>query len=658
MNVIEYTKALKLGQKAYRTSILHGEYPYLPALDEILACEEIQTEAYLGLVDIPMEQIVGTKTAGRKNSFAWNFMPIMSEHSEFAQKWANLYAYQTETGVNDPIVAYEYMNKFYVLEGNKRVSVFKYLKSPSIEGIVTRIIPKKNDTLENKIYYEFMEFYKKTEINYLWFSREGCFDQLLRAVGKDKDEIWTLEEKKNFKSVYTIFQKLYEEKGGKKLPITTADALLFYLSLYPYAEYEDKSSSEKKAELDRIWKELSLLHQSPMEALVMQPSEEPELSSVSVNTLTKMLKLTSSKQLKVAFIHDRPAQISSWTYAHELGRTHLEQVFGEEIATSSYIVSEQDNNADGYSDNDSKHDISQILEEAIEDGNHIIFTTNQKFLAASLKTALEHPEVKILNCSVNQPYSALRTYYGRMYEVKFLCGMLAGAMCENDKIAYQADYPIYGSVANINAFALGVQMTNPRAKVYLHWSLQENADFQELLKREAISLISANDMIRPVSEERRFGLYLEKDGTYAKLATPIWDWGKFYEKMIRDMLQGNWNKTSDSKEKKALNYWWGISGNIIDLITSNNLPAGVKTLTEIMKKEIYTEQFHPFSGKIRLQDGSVIGKNDGCLSPEEIITMEWLVENVIGEIPPLESFTKEARTMAVMQKNLSMDVER
>lgn len=651
MDTLEYSKALKLGQRAYRNSILRGEYPYLPALDEILAREEVQTETSLGLVDIPMDQIVGTKTAGRKNSFAWNFMPIMPEKSEFGSKWANLYTYQTETGINDPIVAYEFMNKFYVLEGNKRVSVFKYLKSPSIEGMVTRIVPKPNDTLENKIYYEFMEFYKKTEINYLWFSKEGSFELMMKAVGKDTEEVWTVEERKNFKSVYTNFQKLFEERGGKKLSITTGDALLFYLSLYPYRQYEEKTTAEKKEELDRIWKELCLLNQSPVEALVMQPTEEPETSP-----FTKFLKLTSSKQLKVAFIHDRPMEKSSWTYGHELGRTHLEQVFGEEIQTSSYYVAEPKEDDSDDLAAEQKTDIMQVLEEAIEEGNHIIFTTNQKFLSASLKMALEHPEVKILNCSVNRPYGALRTYYGRMYEVKFLCGMIAGAMCDNDKIAYQADYPIYGSFANINAFALGVQMTNPRAKVYLQWSSVKDADFQELLRRENISLISTNDMIRPGSSERRFGLYLEREGESVKLATPIWDWGKFYERIIRDMLQGNWNKTQDSKEKKALNYWWGISGNIIDLITSNNLPSGIKTLTDIMRKEIYTEQFQLFSGEIRLQDGSIVGEKGGCLSPEEIITMEWLAENVVGEVPAMEHLTKEARTLAVMQRSLTTDM--
>ena len=137
----------------------------------------------------------------------------------------------------------------------------------------------------------------------------------------------------------------------------------------------------------------------------------------------------------------------------------------------------------------------------IRSGYHLIFTTSTRFLAASLKASIEHPEVKILNCSVGQPYRTLRTYFGRLYEAKFLCGMIAGAMTPNGKIAYQAPLPNYGSIADINAFTLGAQMTHPRAKVYLHWMSQTDTEsFQELLDREKISVISDSDMITPASE--------------------------------------------------------------------------------------------------------------------------------------------------------------
>ncbi len=636
MAYLEYAKALKLGEKEYRNAVSGGHYPYLPALDELLECVDVQTEENLGLVDIPLDQIVGTKTVGRRNAFAGNFMPLMSEKSEFALKWTNLYNYQTEHGVNDPIIAYEFMNKFYVLEGNKRVSVFKFLNASSIEGTVTRIIPKPTDETENRIYYEFLDFYKLTGINYIWFSKEGSFAKLTKAVGKGPEETWTEEDQKNFSSIFTEFSELFESRGGKKLPITTGDAFLFYLTLYPYEELLEKGRVQKKEDLDRIWSEFPLLNKSPEGALVLEPVEDTE-----GNLFTKFFTLTSSKKLKVAFIHERSTEESSWTYSHELGRMHLEQVFGDRIETESLFRDAEDKS------------ITELLQQSIDDGNHIIFTTNQKFLEASLKAALEHPEIKILNCCVNRPFKALRTYYGRMYEAKFLSGMVAGAMCENDKIAYVADYPINGTFANINAFARGAQMTNPRAKIYLHWTSSTKGNFRQLLTEENITLISDTDMIRPASSRRNFGLYQEKNGEVFKLATPIWNWGKFYERIVRDILQGTWNKTADTTERKAVNYWWGISSNIIDLIFSQNLPAGIRKLTETMWGEIYNENFNPFSGEIPLQGGKLVGVKDGCLSPEEIITMDWLVENVIGVVPSEEDLTEDAKILVDLQGSLN-----
>ena len=34
--VAQYTKALKLGQKYYKTAMSRGDYPYPPVLDELL----------------------------------------------------------------------------------------------------------------------------------------------------------------------------------------------------------------------------------------------------------------------------------------------------------------------------------------------------------------------------------------------------------------------------------------------------------------------------------------------------------------------------------------------------------------------------------------------------------------------------------------------
>lgn len=159
MSLDDYSKAYKLGKKEYQYRMMHGMNPMLEVLDDILPTRGSFSEIPLGLVQIPIDQIVGTKTEGRSNAFAANFMPILRETTEFARKWAQLSTSHLNEGIREPVKAYEYMNKFYILEGNKRVSVMKYFDAVSIPGTVIRIIPKRTEEKENKIYVKlYMSF--------------------------------------------------------------------------------------------------------------------------------------------------------------------------------------------------------------------------------------------------------------------------------------------------------------------------------------------------------------------------------------------------------------------------------------------------------------------------------------------------------------------
>ena len=491
----EYENALKLGERCFRKELSKGNYPYLPALDSFLRASEVKTEESLGIVDIPLDQIVGTKTAGRSNAFASNFMPLVAEKSEFAGKWAGVFDHQENEGINDPIICYEYMNRFYVQEGNKRVSVMKYLGATSIEGRVTRLIPHHTNSTENRIFYEFIDFYDHTQINYLWFSGEGRFARLCSMCGKSPDEDWTLEERQYFSSRYLRFKKIFEEKGGNTTGITVGDAMLAYLTIFSYDQMDDKPDSAISVELDSLWPEFSSMNADPEEALVMDP-EESDNQSLFKRFFTR----TGSQTLKIAFIHARYLEDSGWVYSHELGKTHLEQCFGPKVSCKSYFVGEKDERG-------------AAIEKAIEEGAHIIFTTSVQLLEASLKAAIAHPDVKILNCCVNHPHNLMRTYYGRMYEAKFLEGMIAGAMSANDRIAYVADYPIYGTLANINAFARGAAMTNPRSKIWLNWLCCPDQDLTKLLEEQDISIVADLDTVRPGALSRQFGLYEKKGST-------------------------------------------------------------------------------------------------------------------------------------------------
>ena len=145
MPMLNYNKAHKSGKLDYQLRLLRGQKPTLPVLDDILPPNEALTMVPLGLVQIPLDQIVGTRYDGRSNAFAGNFMPILNERTEFALKWAALCkAHETE-GIREPVKVVEYMNKFYVEEGNKRVSVMKFFEAISIPGYVTRLVPKRTD---------------------------------------------------------------------------------------------------------------------------------------------------------------------------------------------------------------------------------------------------------------------------------------------------------------------------------------------------------------------------------------------------------------------------------------------------------------------------------------------------------------------------------
>lgn len=609
----EYGKAYKKGKKDYQLRMMKGERPTLPVLDEMLPAKGTYKEVPLGIVKIPLDSLVGTKTNARSNAFASNFMPILSEKSEFAEKWANLYKSQVSEGIREPIKAYEYMNQFYVEEGNKRVSVMKYVGMDSIPGSVTRIIPNKTDELENKIYYEFLDFYELSKINYIWFSKEGNFSKLQKAVGKAEDEVWTDDDRMEFNSAYIRFKTEYKANNGELFHITVGDAFLAFIKLHGYQKICGLLNKELKDLILKSWEEFTLLDRNKEVDVKMDPNYEKE-------SIFNKLKTIGSGKLKVAFVYAKTPTSSAWTYAHELGRLHLEQKFPDEVETIYY-------------DNVTKDSIEEMLEKCVAEKCDIIFTTTPAFVHESVTAAIAHPNVRIVNCSLRTSHRYIRTYYSRMYEAKFLMGAIAGVMTENNRLAYIADYPIRGSIANINAFALGVKMVNPKAKVYLEWASKKDFNRIERLKELDVDIVSDKDMVVPEDAKRFYGLYRFVDERPIGLAMPVWQWGVFYEQMIRTIMEGTWKNDDNIIEKKAINYWWGMSAGVIDMICSRNLPIGTKRLVELIKTAISRGEFNPFYGKLYSQNGVVQEDANRELTPEEIILMDWLAENVVGSIP-------------------------
>lgn len=635
MSYEKYTSALKAGQKEYRARLLKGNYPYLPALDEILPYTQVEYEVNIGLCEVPLELIVGSRTKGRTNSFAANFMPLLAPTTEFASKWIRLCASLQEEGLRDPVQVYEFMNRFYVLEGNKRVSVLKFLDAYSVPCTVIRVVPKRTDTKENEIYFEFLDFYDITKIYYINFSEKGRFAELLKQIGTPKGEKWTSDDRLEFNSVYARFRKAFEAKGGRKLPITVGDALLAFITVFGYQETREKSEQEIKADLSKVWDEFLVLTEEQTIELSMEPPKKSD-SPMHYKNLLNLILPDNLNKVKIAFLYEKTHRTSGWTYSHELGRLYLDNVLPGQVETKAY-----ENIVAGEND-------LEKMEEAIENGYNVLFATSPVMLPASLKIAANHPDVKILNCSLNISHPTLRTYYARMYEAKFLAGAMAGSLTSTNKIGYIADYPIYGMAASINAFALGAKIVNPHAKVYLDWRTLKDRGVK-ITEDPEINYIIDQDMSTPDKASRRFGLYRVNGEAPDNLAMTTWHWGKLYEKIIRTILNGTWKSEDAEVGNRAINYWWGMSAGVVDLICSHDLPQGTKRLVDLLRNDICSETLIPFSGELWAQDGTLMNGSDQIITPQEIITMDWLMDNVEGSIPSMSDLTEEAQAVVKLQ---------
>lgn len=626
----DYLRAKRLGDRCFRRDTVRGVYPYLPVLDEIVSPADV-SEEHVGLIEIPTDKIVGTKTKGRTESFARNFMPILDPGSEFAAKWGQLYDSAVTEGIREPIKVYEYMRQFYVQEGNKRVSMSNFLEIEAVLGDVTRLVPNKTDDPENKIYFEFLDFYRVAPYYDISFSHEGDYAKLAYYYGENLKDPWPREKFEDLRSNYTIFRKAFKKEGADRLDVTTGDAFLVYLRFYGPKGLIGIDDGLLKRRIQKLWQEFVVSGDTQSVALALHPSEVEKESNGLFAMWQKKPEYSSKNPLKVAFMYERPAETSQWIYGHELGRNYIQQAFGPEVETICY------------NDCACNELLRWRIDQAVEAGAQMIFTVSPIQMEETMKSALHYPEVKFLNCSVNLTQSMVRTYYGRMYEAKFLMGFLAATRNRGHKIGYLAAYPIYGAVAEINAFAIGASMADPESEIYLAWSSEKDRDWRSYFKEMGVDLISGPDLIRPEKATREYGLYREENGKIKNLAFPIWDWGKYYELIIRQVLEGTWDD-EPMGEAKALNYWWGMSSGVIDVILSPHLPYQTYKLADILRQSMVTEELNPFYGEIYQQGHQKIkGYGTPKISNEEILTQTWLAENVIGTLPQMDQLSRKAK---------------
>ncbi|KYH34037.1 purine-binding protein precursor [Clostridium tepidiprofundi DSM 19306] len=626
----EYEKANKLAKIKFHEDKVNGLSGNIPSLDKILNDIDIVAVIPLGIKTVPLKKIVGTYFYTRGRDFASNFLPLADVNSEFAVKWEAVYKHQLNDGIHDPVKVYEYMNYFYVMEGNKRVSVLKYFNAYEIECDITRLVPKKDESdINNKIYYQFLEFNNKTGIDSIWLSHENDFIELEKYLDEYEPILDEYADKYThfMKNVYLPFRSTFYELGGYKLNMTTGDAFLNYARIYGIPN--KFRIPERTVRLKKLLSELEMISKGNNADIQTKP-----FAVQKKNVITSIASLVSPhKKLKVAFALEKTIQTSGWSYVHNKGRLAAEKALEGHIETFA-IENVPPSGIKAY----------KKMRKIAQEGYDIIFTTCPTLLNVSLRAALKYENIKFFNCSPVKAYRNVSTYFARTHEPRFLLGLIAGSLTKSNVIGYIDIYMPTEIVTGINAFALGVKTVNPHAVVNVSW-LNEIGDIEhsrtliKSLYESGADLIMQNDLTAFGNHARDYGLYSIKYDKENDIVLPninyasiIWNWGNFYTKVLQNISNGNW-KGIFSTRTKRVSFWWGMDSGMIDIkYLKENVPIQTQKLVDFMRQMIIENRFHAFVGPVYDQEGNCRIHEGDIANYEDMLYMDWFVDNINGKI--------------------------
>lgn len=626
----DYRKARKQAHREFSLDVAAGRYPYPPALDDILKGEGYQGEVPIGTVEVDLSLIAGTRTRGRQNNFSSGFMPLQEPTSEFASKWSDLIDAQRAEGIREPIVAYEYLQRFYVQEGNKRVSVLRYLGQPTVLARVTRVVPMPTDSRAYRVFREFMRFYRVAPVYGIVLAGEGDYERLAAFALESLDAPWPEERVRDLRAAYALFADAFARRHGEVLGMTCGNAFLIYLKVFGFEAAVRASPVVVAERVERIWDEFVVAQDGGRVAYLENPTAPKSKAKLIPDLKSIYMASAFAKPFRVAFIYEKHPLLDGWTALHEKGRHKLEAKLGTEVSTRAYPDCADD------------IDFDLAVEEAMSEDTDLFVTISPTQMRACLRGAVAHPETPFINCSVSLTHGVVRTFAGRLYEAKFLLGALAASLADNHRVGYVAETPVFGTVAEINAFAIGAKMVDPHVTVYLKWFSAKDYDWKRELAETDVRIVSAADYPDVQHPDEPWGLYrVEADGGTTHIAEPVWKWGRYYARIVESIRNDTWKQEGERRAGEALNYWWGMSAGVVDVKLGDGVAYGQRMLIEGIRQFLLSGRIDPFAGELVSQEGKVLHESPERLSSEEIVRMRWLNCNIVGRLPEQEELSWE-----------------
>lgn len=339
------------------------------------------------------------------------------------------------------------------------------------------------------------------------------------------------------------------------------------------------------------------------------------------------VRVSAKNPIRAGFIYVGPVGDAGWTFQHDLGRLLMEQL--PFVESTSYV---------GPVPEDPEL-VTAAIDDLVDQGNNLIFATSFGYMDPTIDAAKRYPNVVFMHNSGFKTAPNAGTYFGRIYEARYLTGLVAGAMTETNLIGYIAAFPIPEVIRGINAFTLGAKDVNPSVKVRVLWTNTwygpgiENEKAEKLLDGGADVLAIHQDSpaaIQAAEQRGKYAIGYHSDmsvfGPQATLTSAVWDWSVIYEQIAHNLSKGTW-------EAKQL--WWGLDRGLVNIATlSDNVPADIRNLVEERRQKIANGELHVFVGPIQDTSRRIVVPFGRVLSDAELLTMDYYVLGVEGGVSP------------------------